>query len=199
MGKIDLTEQRFGTTQSLPEVSGSKLTAATLNARLTYLFGNEIQYLNKLGRELENGSVVVMLGVGPALMCLALLETAPEGVWFYGADHDPTVIHYAYQHVAAAKLPQVIIFEHKDTVAASYQALDDSVDLLLVDGDHSYEGVRRDIEAWWPKVRVGGTVLFHDYVKQEENNGVQEAIESYQDEHWEELDKPGVSIVFRKI
>lgn len=35
--------------------------------------------------------------------------------------------------------------------------------LLLIDADHSYEGVRRDFEVWSPHVRPGGIVVFHDY------------------------------------
>jgi predicted O-methyltransferase YrrM len=37
-------------------------------------------------------------------------------------------------------------------------------DLVLVDGDHTYEGVRADWEAWRPRIRVGGHVVFHDAV-----------------------------------
>jgi predicted O-methyltransferase YrrM len=36
--------------------------------------------------------------------------------------------------------------------------------LVLVDGDHSYEGVRADFEAWHERVRPGGHMLFHDAV-----------------------------------
>jgi predicted O-methyltransferase YrrM len=37
-----------------------------------------------------------------------------------------------------------------------------SVDLIFFDGDHSYEGVRADVEAWLPKVKDGALVVFHD-------------------------------------
>jgi len=37
------------------------------------------------------------------------------------------------------------------------------VDFVFVDADHSYEGCKRDIIAWWPKVRVGGYLCGHDY------------------------------------
>jgi len=39
---------------------------------------------------------------------------------------------------------------------------DRSLDLLLIDGDHSYRGVRRDFETYAPLVRPGGMVVFHD-------------------------------------
>ena len=36
------------------------------------------------------------------------------------------------------------------------------VDLLFVDGDHSFEGVRRDWEAWEPHLADGAVVIFDD-------------------------------------
>ena len=36
------------------------------------------------------------------------------------------------------------------------------VGLLFIDGDHSYEGVRADFEAWSPRVAPGGVIAFHD-------------------------------------
>ena len=39
-------------------------------------------------------------------------------------------------------------------------------------GDHTYEGVVRDFEAWWPVVVSGGCILFHDSVNTHENWGV---------------------------
>jgi predicted O-methyltransferase YrrM len=36
------------------------------------------------------------------------------------------------------------------------------IDLLFLDGDHTYEGVKRDWEMYSPLVRKGGLVVFHD-------------------------------------
>lgn len=35
--------------------------------------------------------------------------------------------------------------------------------VLLIDADHSYDGVRRDFEHWSPLVAPGGLIIFHDY------------------------------------
>ena len=39
-----------------------------------------------------------------------------------------------------------------------------SLDFLLIDGDHRYEGVKRDYEMYAPLVVSGGLIAFHDIV-----------------------------------
>lgn len=41
---------------------------------------------------------------------------------------------------------------------------DRSIDLAFIDGDHSYEGCLADLEALFPKMKVGSTILIHDCV-----------------------------------
>jgi len=49
------------------------------------------------------------------------------------------------------------------------------VDLLFIDGDHDYSGVKEDNALWLQKVKPNGIVLWHDYVSSWE--GVRQAVD----------------------
>lgn len=50
-----------------------------------------------------------------------------------------------------------------DSAAAAAQFEDDSLWFVFVDGDHRYEGVKRDLDAWWPKIQRGRWIGGHDF------------------------------------
>ena len=51
--------------------------------------------------------------------------------------------------------------------------INQQIDLLFIDGDHSYQGIKADLQAWLPKVKENGIVVFHDYSWAE---GVRQAV-----------------------
>ncbi len=57
----------------------------------------------------------------------------------------------------------------RTTSAGAAEDWSRSIDLLFIDGDHSYEGVKNDWNLFHPFVRPGGVVLFHDTAWQIEN------------------------------
>jgi predicted O-methyltransferase YrrM len=48
------------------------------------------------------------------------------------------------------------------SVLAAARFADDSLDFVFIDALHTYEAVKSDIEAWFPKVRSQGMVMGHD-------------------------------------
>jgi cephalosporin hydroxylase len=56
----------------------------------------------------------------------------------------------------------------EETSGAVLRALDGRrVDFLMIDGDHTYEGVRTDFEMYAPLVRDGGIIALHDILPNE--------------------------------
>ena len=50
-----------------------------------------------------------------------------------------------------------------DSVVAASAYTTGSLDFVFIDGSHEYEAISADIRAWFPKVKVGGYIGFHDY------------------------------------
>ena len=77
---------------------------------------------------------------------------------FYGPD-----VKAVFDTIRAKAYPEVSIKEHVGLFSAALDEFaDESIDLLHIDGYHSYEAAQEDFEAWLPKVAPNGLVLMHD-------------------------------------
>ena len=41
---------------------------------------------------------------------------------------------------------------------------DNSIDWIYIDGNHSYQYVKEDLNGWWPKIKSGGYMCGDDYI-----------------------------------
>jgi predicted O-methyltransferase YrrM len=80
-----------------------------------------------------------------------------------GSREDPsaTTLHEFLDNISRAGVADRI----EPLVMSSAEACEivrGGVELLFIDGDHSFAGVQRDADMWLPRVVEGGVVLFHD-------------------------------------
>jgi len=64
------------------------------------------------------------------------------------------------------------------SLEASKQFSDSFFDWIYIDGDHSYEGVKADLEAYFEKVKSGGLITGDDY-RDKERLGVIKAVNEF--------------------
>lgn len=76
----------------------------------------------------------------------------------------------------------VIIKEYSEPAAEKVP--DGSLDFVYIDAAHDYENVKKDLEAWVPKVRVGGIVAGDDFYEfPSGKGGVQKAVCEFTSNH----------------
>lgn len=67
------------------------------------------------------------------------------------------------------------------SVEAAKDVPDGSLDFVYIDADHKYENVMADLEAWTPKVKIGGIVSGDDFYKfpKRGDTGVMQAVSEF--------------------
>lgn len=97
-------------------------------------------------------------------------------LWEY-TDHDPfyadlfdqlgdDVYPIFLDNMIKSNISDIITPLKMDSVTASTRFQDNSLDFVFIDANHHYEFVKKDIEAWYPKVKPGGTIAGHDYIRE---------------------------------
>lgn len=139
------------------------LTAKMLNSTNPYALQEELDRVRYFTSHLSQQSEMVMIGAGPGVFALAMLEDRRDPPRLHIIDHDTFQWASLYLEQAGCRTNQVSFVKgDSSTIGRGWTA---PVDFLLVDGDHSYEGVKKDIEAWLPHVKPFSTVFFHDYLE----------------------------------
>ncbi|MEO6506665.1 MAG: class I SAM-dependent methyltransferase [Chthoniobacterales bacterium] len=72
----------------------------------------------------------------------------------------------------------------------------ESIDFLHIDGHHTEEAARHDVEAWLPKLRPGGILLVHDVTMRGRDFGVWKVWDelSHRGRHWTFEEPPGLGV-----
>lgn len=94
---------------------------------------------------------------------------------WHGDEHAGKIRDEVYEEVSAYNNRLYSGFSHLLRCSfddALPQFDDGSIDLLHIDGLHTYEAAAHDFDSWWPKMAPGGVVLLHDIAVRHVNFGV---------------------------
>ena len=134
----------------------------------------ELPVLCRYASALESGQIYLEVGTafGCTAIIAALASCAGAQIWTIDnglgylqrfpdrfpdlAAYEKKVLEWLHEYGVADK----VYFRCVDSIQLPWQG---PIHLLFIDGDHSYEAVKADIEKWTPFVPFGGVVLFHDY------------------------------------
>lgn len=146
--------------------------ARTVNGWLTR---REAEFLFTVARAVPAGGTVVEIGsfFGRSTICLARGSRAGHGASIHAIDPQLGSPKHRAQLGCDDPYPWFLanleragiadlVTPHKTTSLAAADSFAAEVDLLFLDGSHEEEDVAADYAAWFPKLRVGGLVAFHD-------------------------------------
>jgi predicted O-methyltransferase YrrM len=114
-----------------------------------------------------------------AAFCQAVEASGGSG-HVYGVDLWQGDVHMGsfdedlYQEMVdfvSKRFPSIATLVRKDFNDAALTFADQSIDLLHIDGTHTFEAVSNDYRTWLPKMSERGVVLFHDINVTEQNAG----------------------------
>ena len=116
-----------------------------------YLTQDERQNLFDLAASVPGNAVIINIGVekGASVACL---RAGNKTAHLYAIDIDMSKADF---DISAKYIEEDSGLLSKTFPPAWW------IDLLFIDGDHSYAGIMRDL-SWVPLVKIGGYVLFHD-------------------------------------
>ena len=125
--------------------------------------------------ETNDFQTMVEVGVDTGKTTFYLLDNIPN-LKIYAVDIG--IKKFYNKEVAAKYGDRLIPIEGYSYIVAD-QIQDNTVDIVFIDGDHSYEGVKKDIHAYRPKLKSTGLLTGHDIDYPGVNKAVTEFIKEF--------------------
>lgn len=163
----------------------------------THFWPESIAFLRRMSKLLPPKPVLVNIGGYWESSTISLMYDRPD---MFAFSIDPEECETGIGNVRYFGMAHrfVRILGESQTVGIHWPF---EIDAVYIDGDHSYEACKSDIELWVPKVKRGGLVFFHDYGTPHTPGVVRAVDEAMGDFEYlgKDLDTPkGVLVAYRK-
>lgn len=133
---------------------------------------------DRIVHEARNGDVFVELGawLGKSLAYFAQrVKESGKQITIYGVDTFQWSSREELEsNLRSCGVLHMVHVVQSDSAEFAARFSDGMIDFAFIDADHSYEAVRRDILAWLPKMRDGGTLAGHDRQRESVHTAVHE-------------------------
>ncbi len=132
-----------------------------------FMTPQEVFTMRVMAWSLPKNPVIVNVGSGAGTSGLALRESRSDAT-IYTVDISEGGPNGGLQNEVNAfkhtqyQLPIQILGDSKKV---GHEWNKGEIDMLFIDGDHSYDGCKGDIEAWVPHVKKNGIIMLHDYTR----------------------------------
>lgn len=171
----EVSDRHFGAVQQWPQALRGfddlvfLFNITGLNKGLISQNLDEAAHLYRVASELPAGATIVEVGRFKGGSTLLIAAAMPAGAELHSYDlHVELPPGFTAEAIDAgirAALERYGLGENVTLHVADSRSVElpaAGVDLLFLDGDHSYEGVRADFEHWLPALRPGASLFFHD-------------------------------------
>ena len=149
--------------------------------KVKYSYFNFQRWYERIYNSLNDGDIFVEIGTWTGASSLFFAELIKKGskkINFYTIDtfkgyavlqHIDLVINKkVYEYFMSVREPLKdyikVIKGNSQTEETSVLFKDESIAAIFFDGDHLHDGIRRDLENWYPKIKNGGIISGHDYI-----------------------------------
>jgi predicted O-methyltransferase YrrM len=126
-----------------------------------WFWDNEGAWYQKTAAQIHNGTILE-IGNHHGLSISYIVGTCRKNnntIYAIDCANHPEFIINLNQWSATS----FVHFIQSDSRQAAPRFADQTFDLIFIDGDHSYQGVKADIQAWKDKLKPSGILAGHDY------------------------------------
>jgi len=150
-------------------------------------------------------------------LCLVMQDPTPcsfVGIdlfdGYYGKGQDPKTKKHVDIKTARQNIDKLNIHQHKysliqgssydEKTVDKFRSLDLMIDILLIDGDHSYQGVSKDYHCYKNFINSGGFAIFDNYGEPNVWEDVKRAVDEidFESDGFQKIGQYGFSYFIRK-
>ena len=122
---------------------------------------------------IKEGDTVVEVGVWKGDFSSKILDQSPGKLYLvdpWKTFEDGKSRWYSIDQSRMDAIYENVVNKFKDNPGVCIERLAslesnpiDEIDLVYIDGDHSYKAVKDDLNHWWPKIKLGGWLTGDDW------------------------------------